>query len=338
MKRVFHIGTQQRGQYSFRQGVECVMSGRLGTLKRIDVELPLNNPDREWNVPSIERTPDPKDFDFDLWLGPASDAVRYSQLRTHWRPVDGNGKPFAKIPGQNVGWLQIQDYCTGNIGGWGSHHMDIAQWAMGNAGPISVCCDKANFLTGRMFNVHHEYHILYKYANGVDLHCASRKYSGLPRGLHSNGGWGVRFMGANGDWIWTSRGSASVAAADRVDTAYKAKCDFWRALEANKKELIAGDPEKHAVRNPHKSHHRVWFVGMRERKDTHITVEEANVSTISCILGYHAMNNIGRTIGWDPVKHVFTNPDDQKKLYSCFERPQFAVAPIIREIRKKVGG
>ena len=91
------------------------------------------------------------------------------------------------------------------------------------------------------------------------------------------------------------------------------------------------------MRNPHKNHHRVWFEGMRERKDTHITVEEANVSTISCILGYHAMNNIGRTIGWDPVKHVFTNPDDQKKLYSCFERPQFAVAPIIREIRKKAG-
>ena len=99
--------------------------------------------------------------------------------------------------------------------------------------------------------------------------------------------------------------------------------------------MIDGDPEKHAVRNPFKNHHRVWFVGMRERKDTHITVEEANVSTISCILGYHAMNNIGRTIGWDPVKHVFTNPDDQKKLYSCFERPQFAVAPIIKEIRKK---
>ena len=75
---------------------------------------------------------------------------------------------------------------------------------------------------------------------------------------------------------------------------------------------------------------------MRSRKDTNITVEEANVSTISCILGYHAMNNIGHTIGWDPVKRDFTNPED-KKLYSCFERPQFAVAPIIREIRKKAG-
>ena len=333
-KRVFHIGTQQRGQHSFRQGVECVLSGRIGTLKHIDVELPLNNPAVEWNVPSIEKTPDPRDFDFDLWLGPARNDVRYSQLRTHWRPVDAQGVPYAKVPGQNVGWLQIQDYCTGNIGGWGSHHIDIAQWAMGNAGPVSVKAEKATFLAGRLFNVHHEYLITYKYANGVEMTCASRAFSGLPRGLGSGAGWGVRFTGANGDWIWTSRGTAAVAEPSRVDTAYKAKADFWRALEANKKEIIAGEPEKRAVRNPFKNHHRVWFVGMRERKDTHITVEEANVSTISCILGYLAMNNVGYEIKWDPVKHAFVNPADQK-LYSCFERRQFAVAPIIKEIRKR---
>ena len=121
-----------------------------------------------------------------------------------------------------------------------------------------------------------------------------------------------------------------------MDTAYKPKADYWRPLETNKKELIAGDPEKHAVRNPFRDHHRPWFVGMRDRKDTHITVEEANASTISCVLGYLAMNNVGREIGWDPVKRDFTNPQD-KAMYSCFERPQFAVAPIMQEIRKKVG-
>ena len=335
-KRVFHIGTQQRGQHSFRQGVECVLSGRLGKLKRIDVELPLNDPSREWNVPSIEKTPDPADFNFDLWLGPARDGVPYSQLRTHWRPLDANGKPRARVPGQNVGWLQIQDYCTGNIGGWGSHHIDIAQWAMGNAGPVSVKAEKATFLNGRLFNVHHEYRIVYKYANGVEMVCASRQFSDLPRGLLSRGGWGVRFTGENGDWIWTSRGGSSVADGSRVDTAYKPKADYWRPLEASRKELIAGDPEKHAVRNPFRNHHRPWFVGMRDRKDTHITVEEANTSTISCVLGYLAMNNVGREIEWDPVKRDFTNPQD-KAMYSCFERPQFAVAPIMREIRKKAG-
>ena len=334
-KRVFHIGTQQRGQNSFRQGVECVLSGRLGRLKTIDVELPLNNPSKEWDVPAYEKLPDKADFDFDMWLGPARSDVRYSQLRTHWRPVDANGVPYAKIPGQNVGWLQIKDYCTGNIGGWGSHHMDIAQWAMDNAGPVSVKAEAANFLTGRMFNVHHEYRIIYKYANGVELSCASRMYSRLPRGLRSGGGWGVRFTGENGDWIWTSRGTAAVEEGSRVDTAYKPKADFWRALEASKKELIDGDPEKHAVRNPFKSHHRPWFVGMRERKDTHITVEEANISTLSCILGYHAMNNVGYEIKWDPEKRAFVNPADAARFTRCNERAPYSTTDALNEIRKR---
>ena len=334
MKRVFHIGTQQRGYKQFRDGVEYVMSGRIGKLKHIDVGLITNSPDREWSVPAFEEAPDPRDFNFDLWLGPARNDVRYSQLRTHWRPVGPDGKGYARIPGQNVGWLQIQDYCTGNIGGWGSHHIDIAQWAMGCVGPVSVKCEEATFMKGRLFNVHHDHLITYRYGNGVELKCASARFSELPKGMVSRGGYGVRFVGENGDWIWTSRSSADIPEGVRVDTARAPKADVWRPLEASRKAIIEGEPEKQAVRNTHRDHHRPWFIGMRERKDTHIPVEEANTSTISCILGYHAMNNIGHEIKWDPVKRAFVNPEDQK-LYSCFERPEFSVAAIMKEIRKR---
>jgi predicted dehydrogenase len=331
-KRVFHIGTQQRSNckdgLGFVKGVEYVRSGRLGKLSRIDLGIIDNSPKKEWPLPLYERTPDKKDFDFDLWLGPARDDVRFSQLRTHWRPVDSNGKQYAKIPGQNVGWLQIKDYCTGNISGWGSHHIDIAQWAMDNAGPVSVKCDEVKFLSGRLFNVHDDCRITYKYGNGVELKLGTPRLTGYR--------CGVQFFGENGDWISTCRWTTAIPEEKRVDTAYKAKADFWRVCEANRKELITGEPEVKVIRNP-LQHHRPWFLGMRSRKDTNITVEEANTSTISCILGYHAMNEQGRTIGWDPIKRQFTDPSDQKRLYSGFARPQFAVAPILREIRKKFG-
>ena len=325
--RVFHIGTQQRCDRGcgagFVKGVEYVRSGRLGKLTRIDLGIIDNSPNCEWNVPSIERTPDKGDFDFDLWLGPARDDVRYSQLRTHWRRYRSDG--HLDIPGQNVGWLQIQDYCTGNISGWGSHHVDIAQWAMGNPGPVSVKCEKVKFLEGRLFNVHDDCLITYKYPNGVVMQLGTPRLTGYR--------CGVRWYGENGDWISTSRGTTK-APGEPVDTAFKPKAPYWRPCEANKAGLISGEPEVKIVHNRY-NHHRPWFLGMRSRKDTNITVEEANISTISCILGYHAMNHAGREIGWDPEKRVFTDPFDQKKLYSCFERPQFAVAPILAEIRKR---
>ncbi|MCQ2395633.1 MAG: Gfo/Idh/MocA family oxidoreductase [Kiritimatiellae bacterium] len=332
-KRVFHIGTQQRTDkgigLGFRRGVEYVLSGRLGKLDHIEVGIVDNSPKFEDPFPVNERMPDPRDFNFDLWLGPARDDVSYSQLRTHWRIREPNGSlPLVGRHGRymNNGWLQIQDYCMGNICGWGSHHVDIAQWAMQNAAPISVKCEHVEFLKGRLFNVHDNCIISYKYANGVEMRLGTPRYSGFP--------CGCKFYGANGDWIWTSRGTTGRPVEKRVDTAYKPKAAFWRPCESNKKELIEGEPTTQ-VKRVTTNHHRPWFEAMRTRTDTHITVEEANVSTISCILGYIAMNEAGRTIGWDPVKRCFTNPDDQKRLYTRFARPQFSAIEALKEIRKR---
>ena len=334
-KRVFHIGTQQRSDKGgcgngFRRGVEYVLSGRIGTLKRIEVGIVDNVPKYEDNVPLYEKTPDPLDFNFDLWLGPARNDVRYSQLRTHWRIREPNGSlPLKGRHGRymNNGWLQIQDYCTGNISGWGSHHMDIAQWAMGGIGPVSVKADHAEFLKGRLFNVHDDCLITYKYANGVELKCGTPRYSGFR--------CGAKFIGENGDWISTCRSTTKIPEGKRVDTAYKPKADFWRNCEANRKGILEGEPEKQVVRNMEKDHHRPWFIAMRSRKDTNITVEEANVSTISCILGYHAMNNVGYEIKWDPEKRTFVNPADAAKFMKCNERRPYSTMDALNEIRKR---
>ena len=74
---------------------------------------------------------------------------------------------------------------------------------------------------------------------------------------------------------------------------------------------------------------------MRERKDTFITVEEANVSTITCLLGYHAMNNVGYEIKWDPVKRAFVNPADAARLMKCNERAPYSAMAALEEIRRR---
>jgi predicted dehydrogenase len=330
-KRVFYTGTQQRSDRfcgnGFRLATECIKSGRIGKLVRIETGIIDNSPAREWDVPSMEETPDRREFDFDMWLGPARDDVRYSQLRTHWRPADANGRSYAKIPGQNVGWLQIQDYCTGNVSGWGTHMVDSAQWPMDEAMPVSVRADVANFMHGRLFNVHDHCLITYKYANGVEMQL------GTPRA--SNFKIGVRYIGDTGDWIYANRFVTSVPEKDRVDTAYKPKAEVWRRCEANRKGIIEDEPEVHVARNALKGHHRMWFVCLRERRDTNIPVEATCSSTISCLLGYHALNNPGRTSKWDPVNCRFKDPGDEKSLRGCFMRPQFSAVEALREIRRR---
>ena len=62
---------------------------------------------------------------------------------------------------------------------------------------------------------------------------------------------------------------------------------------------------------------------------------EANSSTISCILGFHAMNNVGYEIKWDPVKRKFVNPADAAKFTSCNERAPYSTIDALNEIRKR---
>ena len=169
--------------------------------------------------------------------------------------------------------------------------------------------------------------ITYKYANGVELKCGTPRYSGFR--------CGAKFIGENGDWISTCRSTTKIPEGKRVDTAYKPKADFWRNCEANRKGILEGEPEKQVVRNMEKDHHRPWFIAMRSRKDTNITVEEANVSTISCILGYHAMNNVGYEIKWDPEKRTFVNPADAAKFMKCNERRPYSTMDALNEIRKR---
>ena len=339
-KRVFYTGTQQRNDRfcgnGFRRAAEYVKSGRIGKLVRIETGIIDNSPAKEWDVPSMEETPDRRDFDFDLWLGPARDDVRYSQLRTHWRSAEaaarlGVGRSYSKgpafVPGQNVGWLQIQDYCNGNVSGWGAHMIDSAQWPMDEAGPISVKAEVANFMHGRLFNVHDHCLVTYKYANGVEMLLGTPRGSGLKVG--------VKFIGDTGDWVYAHRWVSKIPEKDRIDTAYKPKAEIWRTCEANRKGIIEDEPEVQVVRNTLKTHHRIWFLCMRDRTETNIPVETACSSTISCLLGYHALNNPGRVIEWDPVNHKFKNPDDEKNLRSCFMRPQFSAIEALKEIRKR---
>ena len=337
-KRVFYTGTQQRNDRfcgnGFRLAAECVKSGRIGKLVRIETGIIDNSPAREWNVPSLEETPDRRDFDFDLWLGPARDDVRYSQLRTHWRSAaakPGGGRNISNgpafVPGQNVGWLQIQDYCTGNVSGWGAHMIDSAQWPMDEAGPVSVKAEIVNFMHGRLFNVHDHCLVTYKYANGVEMQL------GTPRASHFK--VGVKFIGDKGDWVFAYRSVTSIPEKERIDTAYKPKAEIWRRCEANRKGIIEAEPEVQVVRNTLRTHHRIWFLCMRDRKETNIPVETACSSTISCMLGYHALNNPGRTIEWDPVNHKFKDPADEKNLRNCFMRPQFSAIEALKEIRKR---
>lgn len=163
--RVFQAGTQRRNLPHFAFACELARTGKLGKLKAVHAHpAGMTTKMSGWATPQPE--PPKEEVDWDLYLGPAA-----------WRPFNK-----AHLDGFNF------EKGGGLVGGgvleWGSHCVDLCQWAAGadNTAPVE-------------YNPPKDGRVVARYANGVEL--VIRNDGWLPLGSCP-----VRFEGETG-WIET---------------------------------------------------------------------------------------------------------------------------------------
>ena len=112
--RVFQAGTQRRSLPNFMFAVDLARSGRLGKLHTLHAQ--------PWGLKSIMsgwEKPDPQppkeEFDWDMYLGPAAYRPYNKNLSNGFHFEKGGG--FVGAPG------------GGGVLEWGSHCVDLCQWA-----------------------------------------------------------------------------------------------------------------------------------------------------------------------------------------------------------------
>ena len=259
--RVFQWSTEDRAVDVYHRMCELVRNGRIGKVHTIRVELP-SGPNTPGNP---EPMPVPKGFDYDMWLGPAPWAP-YTKDRIHW----------------NFRW--IMDYSGGQLTDWGAHLLDGAQWGNDteHTGPVEVE-GKGKFWPDGLYNTAKEYHIEYKYADGVRL-------------IVTSGNPSLRFEGSEG-WIG-NRG--------------------WRGpLQAEPKSIldsVIGPNEIHLY-TCKAGEQRNFLDCVKSRKDCYFPPETgqrcftiAHIGNISMLLG--------RKLRWDPEKERFINDEQANRMLS----------------------
>lgn len=184
----FQTGSQQRSSHHFRRVCELARNGRLGKLETVVCGLPGGTPDFGKTGHLTETQPVPKDFDYDMWLGPAPEAP-YSPSRTH------------------VNYRWVMDYSGGNVTDWGGHHPDIAQWGMGTeyTGPVKIQNAHAVWSDHPVWNTAIRFYFECIYADGVKLI------------IQSDRDFGVTFNGSEGS-AWATRGDHKVNPEQLMDT------------------------------------------------------------------------------------------------------------------------
>lgn len=110
------VGTSQRSDTAFRLAAELVRNGRLGTVKQAIITIPIKPPTLAEKLDEQV----PMDLDWKGWLG-TSPLVPFSQSRLK-------------------DWRSYWQYGGGESTNFGTHHLDIVLWALGeeNTEPVEV--------------------------------------------------------------------------------------------------------------------------------------------------------------------------------------------------------
>lgn len=289
--RIFQLGTQQRSWEQFRIASEIVRNGRIGTLREVEIRLP-GDPSGGDATP----THVPAGFNYEKWLG-STPYVPYTEDRVH--PQQGYGRP---------GWLRCEQFGAGMITGWGNHHFDIAQWAMGTeyTGPVEIS-GTADFPTEGLWDVHGDYHTEMLYANGVKVYGTTESEQ-KPNG--------ILFTGDDG-WVFVCRGDYKASAND--PTTFSGS-----PLVVSDKKLLAplSDSEIHLAVSD--DHHLNWLNAIRTRQQPISPAEVGHRSCSVCLLQHIAMK-LGRKLYWDPTLERFINDDEANAMLSRPERFPYAI-------------
>jgi predicted dehydrogenase len=160
--RVFQAGTQRRNLPHFAFACELARTGKLGKLTKVFAHpAGMQSLMSGWLIPETE--PNKEAVDWDMYLGPAA-----------WRPF--NAKQLDGFNFEKGGGL-----VGGGVLEWGSHCVDLCQWAVGDClPPVEYNAPKDGQLVAR-------------YENGTQL--IFRETGWIPLGSCP-----VRFEGETG-WV-----------------------------------------------------------------------------------------------------------------------------------------
>jgi len=264
--RIFRTDTEVRFSGDFRRLCECVRNGRIGRVRRIRAEVP----NEAEPIAAQPVMPVPEGLDYARWLGPAPEAP-YTEKRVHARN-NLSARP---------GWMIIHDYCDGIIGNWGTHLLDIVQWAHNSelTGPVEIEGCGAFHPAGGLSNVLGSFAVSYRYADGVELTYAM---TGRPA---------VRFEGDDG-WI---------------------EAVWNKGVEAEPKAILDAPFGPNDLRLPLLSEKLDFIQSVKRRTPTLIPAEIGHRTNTMCHLGLIAIK-LGQKLEWDPQREAFVGNDAANQL------------------------
>jgi predicted dehydrogenase len=276
-KRIVQVGTQQRSAAHFKQAVDLVKGGKIGTVSMVRCwNVGNQTPDGIGNPPD---GPPPAGLDWDMWLGPAP-------------KVPFNKNRFGVVPDNYSHFRWFWDYAGGMMTDWGVHLIDIVQWAMDVDAPQSVSAVGSKFVLKDNRETPDTIIASFKYPTFAMTY-ENRVCNGHPLNDH---GYGIFFYGSDGT-LFVDRGGYELIPEQR-------------ARPDAPPELRAYPASVQRNRDEGSAHARNFVDSIKSRALPICDIEIGHRSSSAAILGNLALRS-GATVDWDRAAEQITNGNRQ---------------------------
>ena len=257
---IYQAGTQRRNIGNFQLAAKIAQSGKLGKLTEVHANTLWPATTQDW-LPA-EPQPDIEECDWDRWLGPCP-----------WRPYNQQ-----YVVG---GWRGFYDFHGGGILEWGSHTVDLCQWAAEKDQTAPVRYEPQFQQNGSISGT-----IFAWYADGLKLVMRESGWLGL-------GTCSARYVGEEG-WVETGDSGRMAVSSD----ALRGELKYFG--------MPGTDPITHIAE---------FVECVKSRRTPAANAQVAANSHIASHCAYIAWQ-LGRPVEYDPAKAEFINDDDANRMRS----------------------
>jgi predicted dehydrogenase len=292
------VGLHRRSSTNVREAVDLIRGGGIGKVTvakcyHLRNEFPngIGNP--------ADCAP-PPGLNWDLWLGPAP-KVSYNPNRCLYK------------------FRWFSDYSGGQLTNFGTHYLDVIQWALGQSAPQGVFAAGGKYAIHDNRDIPDTLEVVWDYPGGTLV------TFWVFNANHSAGnlrGWELEFRGTKGT-ILMQEGQGYVVLPEPVRTReLPALSPLHRKENAEQSRAARPvlSPRAAKGRADTADHARNFLDCVKSGKPTHCPVEVGHRSTTATLLGKIALRR-GRYLAWDAKKERVTNDEEANRLLSYEYRP-----------------
>ena len=297
--RVVQAGTQRRSTPHLVEARDrFIKTGLLGKIASVDMYC-------YYHMRATANPPDsapPPNLDYEMWTGPAP-----------MRPYNSLVHPRS--------WRAFMEYGNGIMGDMCIHMFDMTRWMLELGWPKRISCSGGIMVDKK------------SKANIPDTQSAVFDYGDIQCN------WEMRSWGASADpkypWgatIYGDRGALklSVMSYDFIpEKGEPVHKDVTYEFEQYPEDRTEKDLERH-VAPAIRAHMRDFLTAIDKRSKPVADIEQAHISTASCILANIAMK-LNRTLTWDGTRQLVVGDEEANRL---LHRPYRA--PWVHPLPSKV--